>query len=94
MTLLFIIWIVAAFTIAIGIGYQNHVYYEDSQYSKGTMFLIRTPEDILFSIFIACAPVINVVFIYFVWADVLLGSRHWLIRVLMRLFTGKSWKKQ
>lgn len=93
MTLLFTIYLVSAILCAVGIAQATRAYASDEYCIKGRHFSVGHMQDVQFGVFLATAPVVNTIFIYFIWADALVGENHWLNRVLYRLFTGKRWKR-
>lgn len=94
MTLLFTIYLISAILCATSIAFATRAYNNDPEGVKGKTFAIEDIDEIFIAVVMPLTPVANIVFIYFVIADTLVGENHLLNRVLFRLFTGKRWKKQ
>lgn len=93
MTLLFTIYLISAILCAVSIAFATRAYNKDPEGVKGKTFAIEDIDEIFIAVVMPLTPVANIVFIYFVIADTLVGENHLLNRVLFRLFTGKRWKR-
>jgi hypothetical protein len=93
MTLLFTIYLVSAILCAIGFAVSSRNYLTDEDGVKGKTFAIQDIDEVSVAVFMSTIPVANTVFIFFIWADAMVGKDYWVSRVLYRIFTGKSWRK-